>query len=272
MSAPENIVIKNKISSHEFLKVEPFDVSKRYTKPHKHNKYLELVFFTQGSGQHYLDLKAFEIKPPVTFLIHKDQVHHWNINTIPEGYVIIIKQSFLEHILDTSIQVDLNKLKDLEKIDISNNDNVLPLLFKALCLEMKQNKANTEVIESTLKAILAKLIYYANHKTFTNNQGLEQQFLQLLTATLKNSVNYYAKKLNTSPQNLNAVCKKAFEKSASDIIAEFITKEIKRQLVYTSKNVSDIAFDLGFNDTSNFTKFFKRHTNLTPLQFKKESF
>jgi AraC-like DNA-binding protein len=69
---------------------------------------------------------------------------------------------------------------------------------------------------------------------------------------------------------LNTICRKSFNKTASDVIGEFIIKEVKRQLLYTTKNITGIAFDLDFKDTSNFTKFFKRHTNLTPLKFKKE--
>lgn len=269
MELSEEIIIKEKISSHEFLKIEPFDQNKRYTKPHKHNKYLELVFFTKGSGYHYLDLNPLEIKPPIVFLIHRDQVHHWSIDSILEGYVIIIKESFLENIKDTSIRIQLNTLIGLEKIHIGDHNNILTLLFDALCLEIKQPQVNQEVIESGLKAILAKLLSYTNHKISSNNTKLEHRFLQILAETLKNNVAYYAKQLNTTSQNLNAICQKSFQKSASDVIAKFIIKDVKRQLIYTNKNVSDIAFDLDFKDTSNFTKFFKRHTNITPSQFKK---
>ena len=266
----DQILTYNKITAFNDIKVEPFDVTKRYTKPHKHNKYLELVFFLKGSGFHYLDSHPFEIKPPQAFIIHKDQVHHWHIDTVPQGYVVIIKESFLENILNPSIRVQLNQLKDLEKIDVDKNDRTLPLLFEALCLEMKQKRINNqEVVESILNAVLSKLNHFSNQKAAANNHSIEQKFLQLLSDTLINKVAFYAKKLHTSSQNLNAICQKSFKKSASEVIAEFIVREVKRQLLYSSKNISDIAFDLGFKDTSNFTKFFKRHTHQTPLQFRK---
>lgn len=55
MNPTQEIEIKNKISFENTIKIEPFDVAKRYTKPHVHNKYLEIVFFSKGSGFHYLD-------------------------------------------------------------------------------------------------------------------------------------------------------------------------------------------------------------------------
>lgn len=264
-----NLKTYNKISTLVDIKIEPFDVTKRYTKPHKHNKYLELVFFNKGNGYHYLDSKALEINAPIVFLIQKDKVHHWSINTIPEGYVIIIKESFLDKILDTSLRVQLNKLNNIEKIDIDPKNKTLPLLFKALTIEMKEQNIDREVIESGLKAILAKLITYSNYNVINKSHTLEQKFTQLLSESLKNNVGYYAEKLNTTPQNLNIICRKSFNKKASDVIGEFIIKEVKRQLLYTTKNITDIAYELDFSDTSNFTKFFKRHTNLTPLKFKK---
>ena len=269
MKFSQNIAVKEKIASYEFLKIEPFDISKRHTKPHRHNKYLELVFFLKGSGYHHLDTKPYQIMPPIAFLIHQEQVHHWSIDSVPEGYVVIIKESFLENVSDNVIRLQLNALRDLKKIDVDKKDSVLPLLFRALCAEMKQSQPNREVIESGLKAILAKLIDYTGNEISTSHTGIEQKFLELLSQNLKNSVTYYAEQLHTSSQNLNAVCKKCFQKSASDVIAEFIINEVKRQLLYTTKSVSDIAFDLQFKDSSNFTKVFKRHTGFTPLEYKK---
>lgn len=54
-----------KISAFENIKIEPFDVNKRYTKPHRHHKYLELVYFTKGTGMHYMDEEGYPIEPPL---------------------------------------------------------------------------------------------------------------------------------------------------------------------------------------------------------------
>ncbi|PQJ74346.1 AraC family transcriptional regulator [Polaribacter gangjinensis] len=265
----KEIEIKNKISFENTIKIAPFDVAKRYTKPHVHNKYLEIVFFSKGSGFHYLDSKPFEITTPILFFIHKNQVHHWEIDSIPEGFVFIIKESFLENLVDNTILFQLQKIKTLNEVHIDENDEIIPSLFKMLTSEMKQHPVNFEVIESGIKAILSKIIQYSQTVLTVSQPSIEQQFLQLLSENLVNNVAFYAEKLHTSSQNLNAICQKSFQKSASEVVADWIVKEIKRKLLYTSKNISDIAFDLNFKDTSNFTKFFKRHTKTTPLQFKK---
>ncbi|MCK0156771.1 AraC family transcriptional regulator [Cellulophaga sp. F20128] len=258
----------NKITSQIDVKIEVFDIRKRYTKPHRHNKYLEIVYFVQGTGFHHIDFKSFEIKPPVVFLIKKDEVHNWEIDIVPKGFVIIIKESFLEKTLDKFINSQLMKLQNVQKINIAPKDKSLGNLFKALCWEIKQESINKEVVEGGIKAILAKLVNYASVSSIetTDNATL---FLELLSKKLKNNVAFYANELHTTSQNLNALCNRVFNKTASDVIAEHIIKEVKRQLLYTSRPISDIAYDLDFKDTSHFSKYFKRFVKQTPLQYKK---
>ncbi|MGY5356148.1 AraC family transcriptional regulator [Wenyingzhuangia sp. IMCC45467] len=252
------------------IKIEPFDVSKRYTKPHRHHKYLELVYFTKGSGYHHMDLNSYEIKPPVVFLVRKEEVHHWEITTVPKGYVIIIKESFLEKTLDKHINTQLLKIGEHQKIDIHQIDKTINTLFKALSKEIKEQNTPLEVIEGMLKSLLAKILLYTDitKESNANTEDKVTQFVDLLGQTLKNNVSYYADQLNVSAQNLNQLCKKKQGKTASQIIALYMVQEIKRLLIYTNKSVGEIAYSLSFKDVSHFVKYFKRHTGFTPLQFK----
>ena len=264
-----SIATYDKTSALTDIKIARFDVNKRYTKPHKHNKYLELVFFTKGEGIHYMDLKSYAIKPFVVFLIKKEEEHHWEINSKPKGYVIIIKEAFFEKTLDKHINKQLRALNSQQKIEISKNDNSIRKLFKILCYEMEQNLAQQEFIEGTLKALFSKILDYSllvEKKHNTLDKGTE--FISLLGETLKNNVGFYAETLNTSPQNLNLICQKKYDKTASQIIADYIIKEVKRLLIYTDKSVSEIAFHMNFKDVSHFVKYFKRQTNTTPLKFR----
>ncbi len=263
------IVTYDKTSPLASVKIAPFDIRKRFTKPHRHNKYLELVYFSKGEGFHHLDLKSYLIEPPIVFVVKKEEVHHWEITSIPKGYVIIIKESFLSQTLDKHINTKLSELDDVQKIKLPKNDPSLEHLFESLCWEMEQDVIQQDVIEGGLKAVLSKIVSYLTDDTMVSSSDKATQFKELLSTTLRNNVSFYAEALNTSPQNLNAICHKIFDKTVSEVIAEHLIKEVKRQLIYTDAPVSEIAYKLKFKDTSHFTKYFKRHTNLTPLQFKK---
>lgn len=267
----DQIEIYNKISSIDDIKIAPFDVNKRYTKPHRHNKYLEIIFFSKGEGFHHLDSKSHAIEPPVVFVVKKEEVHNWEIDTVPKGYVIIIKETFLDKTLDRHINLQLTKLQAIQKVKLKKKDaSIVKSLFKALCKEKKQPQPQIEFIEGTLKALLSKVINYAYANKINASVDKTAEFMELVIKRPRNSVAFYAKQLNLTSQNLNQLCRKQYEKTASEIIAIEIIKEAKRFLTYTDKTISEIAFQLDFKDVSHFVKYFKRHTGSTPLQIKKE--
>ena len=266
----KQIATYNKISAFDAIKIEPFDTNKRYTKPHRHNKYLELVYFQKGQGFHYMDEKCHAITPPTFFFIWKEQVHHWEINTMPEGYVIIIKEEFLEKSFDKSLALLLTKLHDLQVTKVPE-DASIDALFEILCREKKINSpVQKEILEGSLKALLAKIISYSEG-AINQSVDLVTKFTELLEDQPKNNVGFYAKCLNTTAQNLNSLCKKRLSKTASEVIASHMIQETKRLLLYTDLSVAEISFNLDFKDASHFIKYFKRQVGQTPLQFKKEA-
>ena len=100
--------------------------------------------------------------------------------------------------------------------------------------------------------------------------GLYEQFLRLLDegATLKRTVHHYADLLHTTPQNLNNACRKAADRSATDVLEDFLLSEARRLLLYTHGTVAEVSFSLDFKDPSHFVKYFKRLTGQTPNSFR----
>ena len=258
----------SKIAPNADIKIQPFDISKRYTKPHRHNKYLELVYFTKGSGFHVMDEKEYTIEPPVVFIIKNDVVHHWQIDTVPHGYVLIVKEDFLHNTLDKHINSQLHQLRN-HPIIKTEWDSSIEGLFEIACHEIKlNNQVKDVVIEGVVKALLSKILGYA---TIVDNHILKDmvvQFNELLEGEPKNDVAYYAQLLNTTAQNLNTQCRREYNKTASEVIAGQIVKEAQRLLRYTELTVTEIAFKFDFKDVSHFVKYFKRHQGVTPKQFK----
>lgn len=264
--------IKDKINQTEGIKIAEFRKDIRKTSPHKHNSYFEIIYLTQGSGTHTIDTVVYDIKPPIAFAIRKEQVHFWDIQDKPEGFVIIIKKSFIDSCLDKDIKQLISELSShtcLLPKDTSLND-----MFRLLLnVYEKEGKTNRPVFDGLLKALLGTLLESAatSHSKKANN-SLFQNFLDLLNQEggLINKVNHYAELLNTSPQNLNAICKKEMDRSATEILSEYIINEAKRYLIYSDFTVSEIAFRLNFKDNSHFSKFFKRHVGNTPMVFRND--
>ena len=64
------------------------------------------------------------------------------------------------------------------------------------------------------------------------------------------------------------LCKKQFGRSAGEMISSRIMLEAKRLLFHTTSDISEIAFDLGFEDPSYFTRTFKLFEGKTPTEFR----
>ena len=81
---------------------------------------------------------------------------------------------------------------------------------------------------------------------------------------------FYADKLCITPNYLNEIVRKATGISAKAYIQNRIIREAKKQLTYTNLPVSEISDDLAFDSVSYFIRFFRNHTGLKPLQYRKE--
>lgn len=267
------LVIKDKIENEKVIKIAPFKKGIRKTTPHKHNNYFEIIYLSHGGGYHNIDLNKYAIKPPVMFFIRQEQVHCWEITSEPEGYVVIIRKSFVEKSLDSELKSLLTQISSeccLQLTDTSTIEKLLELLTE----ENNVASSNSfQITEGLLKALLAKVLKVSKPMATKqqHKSDLFQLFVQLLSADngVKNKVAYYADKLNTTPQNINAACQKSIQKPAAEVLSEFVLNEAKRLLLYTDKTISEISFALEFTDPSYFVKYFKKAVGFTPLSFRK---
>ena|SRR5665213_940239 len=266
------LIVKNKIEIEKAIKIAAFKKEIRKTTPHKHNNYFEIIYLSKGSGYHYIDSRKYSIEPPIMFFIRKEQVHYWELDREPEGFVVIIKKLFIQKSLDNELKSLFEKLSNQNSLRFETN-RTIQTLFELLTEENKTESENTfHIIEGLLKSLLAKVLEVAKPvmRNGETRAGLFHSFLDLLHEddAIRNKVNFYAKQLDTSPQNLNMACRKAIDQSASEVLAEFIISEATRLLLYTDKTVAEISYLLEFNDPSHFVKYFKKNTGHTPQAFR----
>lgn len=85
----------------------------------------------------------------------------------------------------------------------------------------------------------------------------------------EHSTSYYANELHITSDHLNRTVKSKIGKTAKEYIQSRIITEAKRLLYFTALNSKEIGYELGFNEPANFSAFFKKHTQLSPSNFKK---
>ncbi|QZT37472.1 helix-turn-helix transcriptional regulator [Halosquirtibacter xylanolyticus] len=261
---------KNKLHPKEAFKIAPFRKHIRKTRPHIHHGYLEIVYLYQGQGSHTIDDHRYEINTPSIFIVKNGQVHHWDLRSEPDGFVILIQKDFFPNCSDQELELLKVKLTQYEHIEITFQNSLTNLLG---VLNEEYPTLNLTFFHSLLKTIFSKILEFATEplrvkKHQTDYNTFFQQVEQY--ATKERKVSFYAANLNTTPQNLNSICKKCVGMAASEIISDVIIKEAKRQIKYTSLSISEVAYNMHFKDPSHFVKYFKRVTKQTPNDYRKQ--
>lgn len=266
------LTIKDKIETKKLIKVSLFKKDIRKTNPHKHNNYFEIIYLSKGCGYHYIDSGKYPVAPPVMYFIRQEQVHFWELKKEPKGYVVIIKKVFVEKSLDYELKSLLSKISTQCCLQLTDNKTI-EKLFQLLAEENQTDDENAfHITEGLLKSLLAKVLQVSQpviNKAEVKSD-LYHSFIDMLSddCGIKNKVRFYAGKLNTSPQNLNATCRKAVNKTAAEVLSGFVLSEVKRLLLYTDNTISEIAFTLEFSDPSHFVKYFKKFEGATPQSFR----
>lgn len=107
----------------------------------------------------------------------------------------------------------------------------------------------------------------------TPQQILLQKFVQLVNNFYieKRTIEDYAALLNVTPNHLSQSVKSASNKNALSFINDRLLAEAKSLIQFTNFDIAEIAYQLNFSDPANFGKFFKKHTELTPLEYRKHT-
>lgn len=85
----------------------------------------------------------------------------------------------------------------------------------------------------------------------------------------QHQVTYYARALGMSEKNLSRACITATGIPTKSLINQRLALEAKRLLAHSSMAVQAVGLQLGFDEASNFVKFFRKETAATPLAFRK---
>jgi AraC family transcriptional activator of pobA len=108
-------------------------------------------------------------------------------------------------------------------------------------------------------------------KTVSSQQTMLRSYLRLIDHHYldQRTVGEYAALLSVSANYLSQAVKQASGKNALSFIAARVATEARSLILYTDLNIAEIAYQLNFSDSANFSKFFKKHTGKTPSQLRK---
>lgn len=266
------IPIKNKLNEKELFRIKRMKEVIKTTNPHGHKEYLEIIYLEEGAGIHQIDFNRFSVSPHSLYLVMPGQIHSWALTEIPKGYVVMIQKDFLlDHPLyDTLFQAFPLPFPNI--FQLAETEGIFADIFRNIEKEYVHGETNFEAVIQTYLLLLFNLLKRQIRSEQTNlNPALLKNFFAILDAEFRanHETGFYADRLNTTSKTLNTTCKKHLGKTTGAVINEKLTAESKKLLLYSPKNLTEIAFELGFSDSSHFNKFFRRQTGVLPGVYRK---
>ena len=273
MKKPTEIALHNDELDNFGVNLELIHTCNSIVAAHRDDHY---VFILQQKGEFLveIDFSEMTLNGASLCFVAPGQVHRYvkwkdikgwfvfvEVNLVPEQY---------REIFDTYQHIR-------QVVALNTNDVIfksIPILEQLLLKE--QSQLNKSIISYQIGTIIgitaSKVIQSKTSGQINNGQRyhIVNQFKQLIRNNYKDvkQVQQYAALLNISPLYLNEVIKEITGFPASYWIQQEIVLEAKRLLNYTVLDVKQIAFELGYEDHAYFSRFFKKNTGTTAVEFR----
>lgn len=247
---------------------------------HTHSFY-HLTYFRKGKGQHTIDFHTYPVTNDSFYIMQPGQVHNWEFRADEaEGIVINFAPFFFDTLrLSSGLLAQLPVFAQLHTgtITFAEGDKDRAWAVLEQILEEK-DKGGTQTY-LYMASLLLQFLVLAGRQIKTADANalinhihypLFKEFEQLteLHYRQKRLPRDYAEMLFVSPHQLNIICKQFSGIPAGMYIRNRLLLEAKRLLVNFELHINEIAFELDFSDASNFGKFFRKYTDMTPEQFR----
>ena len=248
--------------------------------PHRHN-YYHLLWMSEAAGTHLLDFETFEVRANTVFFVSPGQLHAWGSDVPPTGFVLNFSTEFFVQMFPRSDDIAkfpfFHIASDAPVLSLTQeqHDELLPLLQEMEKEMLGRAEARLDIVRSYLLVLLTRLrrLYpvRAADDASPQSYSLTKRFKLLIDQHYLDfgPLRDYAERLHVTERQLNDAVKRTLGKTAGLLVQERLVLEAKRLLSNTDMGVAEIAFHLRFEDHAYFGRFFKKHTALTPGEFKK---
>ncbi|MBX2845937.1 MAG: AraC family transcriptional regulator [Saprospiraceae bacterium] len=245
--------------------------------------FFEIMIFEEAAGYIQLDSQRVDVEPGTFLFITPMQKRSWRLaNLSVKGWFLIFEKDFLaEFFSDDLFVYRLQFFYNQQVVPAfrpSDQGDILPFdsaIFREMLDEINHYKQDSpHLLRALLYYLLIKMNRaFCRHHALESNTQLNTQayaFKALLEQEIRRhqQVQEYASMLQLSRVSLNKISKGQFGLSASEMIKERLVQEIKKDLLFGNQNVSEIAFELGFSESNNLIRFFKKRVGISPKQYR----
>lgn len=253
---------------------------------HRHDAFVQLLYLSAGFAEVTVNNARIHADAPCLIVIPAGAAHGFSFSPQVDGPVVTATQKVLESIATLLMPELLAVIRTPRVIPLPEDsrhvDSLMPL-FLALERESRIHASGqTAAGMSLLTALLVQVARIAgapdtgtrvDPAAGTRKNRQIEQFKALLDQHFHQHwpVENYAQSMGMTAGQLSRICREVLGMSSLDVINARLLHEAQRELVYTSMPIKRLASELGFEDDAYFSRFFRRHTGLSPREFRAQA-
>jgi AraC family transcriptional regulator, transcriptional activator of pobA len=249
--------------------------------------YYSFLLITGGTSMYTIDDFRFDLGENSFYFTNPGHLKSFQIEVPLQGYMLTFTERFVQQffvgdffqqfpfLINETIPVltlDKKRRAEIELIFqmlLNEYDRMSPFRSAIMVNQLIVLLYKTKELLLTSKAIVSATNRPAELVTSFKNI-ISAHFKDLATGKTSHllSVKEISNQLNIHPNYLTNLVKTETGKSATDFIQERTISEAKAFLSNTNQTISEIAFALGFTDSTHFAKFFKKNVGVAPGAFR----
>ncbi len=251
---------------------------------HRHRNLFQILLIEAGGGEMTFEAVRLAFSAPAAILVPAAIAHGFRFEpNVTQGWVL----TFTE---DAAVALADRTREALSRLRVLAAHPIIPVVddaerarLSALCTELlEESSLAREGYRVAMRGLLA-LIAVGVARLAASRARTGSVTLQPADTTVahlralvdeffrsEHQLGFYAEKLGMTVDRLNDHVKRATGVTAGHLIRQRVLTEAKRQLVFTTQPIQEIADELAFSDPSHFARFFRKHTGTTPHVFREQ--
>ncbi|NJN40469.1 MAG: AraC family transcriptional regulator [Gammaproteobacteria bacterium] len=242
-----------------------------------------LIHVTAGRYRHMVDFEFLDCAAGSLVVLQPGQVHRFGNMTGWKGWLLVFRSEFLQ---PGEVRIPIGELELFRQVEaLPTRLHTAGIVRQAVTesIERMAEDAKRRVAAPAVNALLRSQLHallirlYLAGENASREERIEpmvlQRFRRYRTTVEReyprwHSVAQYAQHLGCSEKSLSRATTEVADMSAKAFLTNRIVLEAKRLLAHTLTPVASIGDRLGFDEATNFVKFFRRETGTTPGAFR----
>ncbi|MGB3849499.1 MAG: helix-turn-helix domain-containing protein [Tunicatimonas sp.] len=226
-----------------------------------------------------MDYQVIEHPRQTLFFINKEQIHYFCLDARNEGYLFHFDDFFLSRFsTESNSRLSLTLFSEIGMPCVSltdSNSSVLEAITSFIQVELANQKfLYQEQVFYYFQTILTQVERLRKQQNLPSVDADKEYVLAIAFKNLVydhlaafHSIDYYTAALHTNSKKLTQVCKRYLSATPGAVIRQVKVLEAQRLLANQDVTIQEVAYAVGFEQPTYFTKYFKQAVGMTPKYF-----